>query len=112
MVSATKLEQFETNPWEQIKARLAGKISSQAYQNWVMRTAFEGAGDGVLRVIVPDQVTKEWMEQEYAEDIRVSVRELNLKVESVVFIPRAAALPTRVDNAATEPVFASAVGQI
>jgi len=112
MASAALNEHFEANPWDQIKARLAGKISSQAYQNWVMRTAFEGTDAGVLRVAVPDQVTKEWMEQEYAEDIRVSVRELNLKVESVVFIPRAAALPTRVDNAATEPVFASAVGQI
>ncbi len=29
------------------------------------------------------------MEQEYAEDIRISIRELNLPVESVVYIPRA-----------------------
>jgi chromosomal replication initiator protein len=112
MAAATMMEQFEINPWEQIKARLAGKISSQAYQNWVMRTAFEGADGRVLRVIVPDQVTKEWMEQEYAEDIRISVRELNLPVESVVYVPRAAPPPTRVDNTSTEPVFASAVGQI
>jgi chromosomal replication initiator protein len=112
MAAATMMEQFETNPWEQIKTRLAGKISSQAYQNWVMRTAFEGTEGGVLRVIVPDQVTKEWMEQEYAEDIRVSVRELNLPVESVVYIPRAAPPAVRADNISSEPVFASAVGQI
>jgi chromosomal replication initiator protein len=77
-----------------------------------MRTAFEGADAGVLRVIVPDQVTKEWMEQEYAEDIRVSVRELNLPVESVVYIPKSTPAPTRADNISNEPVFASAVGQI
>src|ERR1700734_1582917 len=111
MAAVTMVEHFEMNPWEQIKARLAGKISSQAYQNWVMRTAFEGSDGGVLRVIVPDQVTKEWMEQEYAEDIRTSIRELNLPVESVVYIPRTA--PTvRGDNISTEPVFASTVGQI
>jgi chromosomal replication initiator protein len=112
MAAATMMEQFETNPWEQIKTRLAGKISSQAYQNWVMRTAFEGTDGGVLRVIVPDQVTKEWMEQEYAEDIRVSVRELNLPVESVLYIPRTAPVAVRADGISSEPVFASAVGQI
>ena len=31
-----------------------------------------------MRVTVPDQVTKDWMEQEYAEDIRETIRELNL----------------------------------
>jgi chromosomal replication initiator protein len=116
MASAVLSEHFDANPWDQIKARLAGKISSQAYQNWVMRTAFEATDGGILRVAVPDQVTKDWMEQEYAEDIRISVRELNLRVDSVVFIPRAAAVQMRQENANTstsaEPVFASAVGQI
>jgi chromosomal replication initiator protein len=112
MAAATMVEQFEMNPWERIKARLAGKISSQAYQNWVMRTAFEGADGGVLRVIVPDQVTKEWMEQEYAEDIRISVRELNLPVESVIYFARATPVAARAENTASEPIFASASGQI
>jgi chromosomal replication initiator protein len=112
MAAATTVEQFETDPWERIKARLAGKISSQAYQNWVMRTAFEGADGGVLRVTVPDQVTKEWMEQEYAEDIRISVRELNLAVERVIYIARATPVAARAENTSTEPIFASASGQI
>jgi len=58
------------NPWEQIKAKLASKISSQAYEDWVVRTLFEAADGGALTVTVPDQATKEWMEQEYAEDVR------------------------------------------
>jgi chromosomal replication initiator protein len=115
MASAAVSEHFEGNPWDQIKARLAGKISSQAYQNWVMRTVFEAADGGVLRVAVPDQVTKDWMEQEYAEDIRVTLRELHLKFESVVFIPRATANRNEVprqDTSSAEPIFASATGQI
>ncbi len=115
MASVAVSEHFEGNPWDQIKARLAGKISSQAYQNWVMRTVFEGADGGVLRVAVPDQVTKDWMEQEYAEDIRATLRELHLKFESVVFIPRATIARNdapRQESAAAEPIFASAVGQI
>ena len=54
-----------SNVWDHIKARLAAKISAQAYENWIMRTAFEGLDQGVLRVTVPDQVTKDCMEQEY-----------------------------------------------
>jgi len=107
--------QFE-NPWEQIKVRLAVTISSQAYQNWVMRTRFERLESGVLRVLVPDQVTKEWMEQEYAEDIRTAVRELGLEVRSVAYIPASpTAAPASlhlVENGASEPIFASAGGQI
>ena len=61
------------DPWEQIKSNLAGKLSTQAYQNWLMRTALDGSDGNSLRVRVPDQVTKEWMEQEYAEQIRSSI---------------------------------------
>src|SRR5437879_4882415 len=82
--------QFESNPWDQIKNRLSGKISSEAYQNWVMRTAFERLDGAILNVTVPDQLTKDWMEQEYAEDIRSSLRELNIAVSQVIYTVRAA----------------------
>src|ERR1700689_371332 len=111
----------ESNPWEDIKAKLAARISPQAYQNWVMRTAFDGLDGRVLRVVVPDQVTKDWMEHEYAEDIRLVVRELNLNLEQIVYSARpapAAAISTGAqaftggENGSSEPIFASAVGQI
>jgi len=98
------------NPWEQIKARLTTKISGRAYEDWVTRTAFEGEEGGSLRVTVPDQVTKEWMEQEYAEVIRQAIRELNLPVERVIYTTRAtAAAPV---SHAQEPVFASPTSQL
>ena len=73
--------------WEQIKSRLVGKIGSQGYENWVMRTAFQGAEGGTLRVVVPDQVTKDWMEQEYADDVSNVIVELSLPVQRVVYVP-------------------------
>jgi chromosomal replication initiator protein len=104
------------NPWEQIKVVLAVKISSQAYQNWVMRTRFESLEGAVLRVAVPDQVTKDWMEQEYAEDIRAAVRELGLEIRSVVYVPASpmAAGPGAqvVESGSLEPIFGSANGQM
>src|ERR1017187_5364575 len=92
-IAAVATAMMESNPWEQIKARLATRVSSQAYQNWVMRTAFEGLSDGTLRVAVPDQVTKDWMEHEYADDIRAAIRELSLPVDNVIYVPAVTSMP-------------------
>jgi len=100
------------NPWEQIKARLTTKISLRAYEDWVTRTAFDGSEGGSLRVSVPDQVTKEWMEQEYAEDIRQSIRELNLPVERVIYTPRDAGFSAASAANSQEPAFASPASQL
>ena len=104
----------EANPWDRIKAKLASKISAQDYQNWVMRTAFDSADRSALRVKVPDQVTKDWMEQEYGEEIRNTIRELKLGIERVVYTPSAmtAAPAPTTESGSTEPIFASAGGQL
>jgi len=111
MGTATALE-FEGNPWDQIKHKLSAKISPQAYQNWMVRTSFEGLDSGVLRVAVPDQVTKDWMEQEYSEDIRAVVRELRLPIEQITYTVRAPQSSAVIESASPEPIFASAIGQI
>ena len=105
---------MQSNFWDQIKARIASKISPQDFQNWFMRTSFEGADGRTLRVTVPDQVTKDWMEQEYAEEIRHSIRDLNLDVDRIVYLPGAAvfAAPAPSENGGLEPIFASASGQL
>ena len=104
------------NPWEQIKARLTTRISARAYEDWVTRTAFDGSEGGVLRVNVPDQVTKTWMEQEYAEDIRETIRELNLPVERVVYTTQTASVTTTQMGAPASPsqdsMFASPSSQL
>jgi chromosomal replication initiator protein len=113
---------FESNVWEQIKSRLAEKITQQEYQNWVMRTALKRAEGGFLQVSVPDQVTKDFIEQEFSEQVRTAIRELNLTVQQVDYLPtqsngqepphhngdRAVAAA----DGGGEPVFASAVGQL
>ncbi|HLH41196.1 MAG TPA: chromosomal replication initiator protein DnaA [Bryobacteraceae bacterium] len=98
------------NEWERIKTILARKISPQSYQNWVVRTSFEGFDSGVVRVSVPDQVTKEFMEQEYAEEVRSAARELNLHIECVRYIPKPAHFSAPAESA--EPIFGSAVSHI
>jgi len=111
--AAAVAEAQELNTWDLIKAKLAERIAPQEFQNWVMRTALESLDHGALRVQVPDQVTKDFIEQEYTEQIRSTIRELNLPIESVVYLPhaepRTAADPS---PAATslEPAFSPAAG--
>jgi chromosomal replication initiator protein len=112
--TATAMTPMQLSIWEQIKSRLALKISPQDFQNWVTRTAYEGFDGRVLRVTVPDQVTKEWMEQEYTVEIRDAIQELSLTVERVLYLPSVAgfAQARPADNAGVEPIFASASGQL
>jgi len=106
-------EAQELNTWDLIKAKLAERIAPQEFQNWVMRTALESLDQGSLRVQVPDQVTKDFIEQEYTEQIRSTIRELNLPVETVVYLPHAEARAAVADiSSSLEPAFASAAGQL
>src|ERR1700744_1218186 len=72
--------------WEQIKARLGAKITPQAFQNWMYRTELESQENGVLRVLVPDQVTKDFLEQEYGSEIHEAIRELKLPIQTVLYV--------------------------
>jgi len=108
-------EARELNTWDLIKAKLAERIAPQEFQNWVMRTALESLDQGSLRVQVPDQVTKDFIEQEYAEQIRSTIQELNLPVDRVVYLPHAESRTAASDTApvnSLEPAFASAAGQL
>jgi chromosomal replication initiator protein len=97
------------NPWESIKRRLATKVTSKAYEDWVMGTVFERFDSGTLHVAVPDLVTKQWMEQEYGDDVRQSIRELELPVVALQYSARAnlTAQPERADQP-----FASSTSQL
>jgi chromosomal replication initiator protein len=97
------------NPWESIKQRLATKVTSKAYEDWVMGTVFERLEGGTLYVAVPDLVTKQWMEQEYGDDVRQSIRELDLPVVTLHYSARAnlTAKPEHSDQ-----LFASSTSQL
>jgi len=114
MGTAAAMMPMQSNIWDQIKSRLASKISPQDFQNWVTRTSFDGSDGRALRVSVPDQVTKEWMEQEYSVEIRDAIHELNLTIDRVVYVPSVAGFAPahQTENGAAEPIFASASGQL
>src|SRR5580658_10664245 len=106
---AAAMMPMHSNFWDQIKSRLASKISPQDFQNWVTRTVFEASDGRTLRITVPDQVTKEWMEQEYSVEIRDAIHELSLEIDRVQYIPSVAGLAPvhQTDSSGAEPIFAS-----
>ncbi len=76
----------ELDSWERIKVFLAEKIPPQAFQNWIQRTSLETEHQGVLRVGVPDDVTRACLEQEYSDDVRSAIRQLHLDVDRVEYV--------------------------
>jgi chromosomal replication initiator protein len=73
------------NIWEQVKTRISSRISAEAYQNWLSKTVFLKTEGGQLWVGVPDRVTKDWIEQEYAAEIASLTSELKLNVTQVFY---------------------------
>jgi chromosomal replication initiator protein len=73
------------NAWDQIKESLAGKISTEAYQNWFSETRLRQADGDCISVLVPDEATKDWVEREYAESVHAVIRDLNLPINRVVY---------------------------
>jgi chromosomal replication initiator protein len=71
--------------WEEIKNRLAAKLSGVAYQNWISRTALASFEDGRLTVRVPDAATEEWIRQEYTFEIESAVQDLNLPIRHIYY---------------------------
>ncbi len=71
--------------WETIKQHLTGKLSSESYQNWIARTRFLQTASGALTVQVPNEATRTWLEEEYADLIGSAIRELRLPIASVQY---------------------------
>ena len=72
-----------TNGWDQIKRYLESRISTEAYRNWIQKTDYEGQEENRLLVRVPDEVTKQWLEQEYGDQVRTAIHDLSLPIREV-----------------------------
>jgi chromosomal replication initiator protein len=74
-----------SNLWDQIKERFSNTLSREAYQNWIARTHLDVQQDGLLVVRVPDETTRQWIQQEYTSHVRRFVSELHLPVQKVEY---------------------------
>jgi len=101
------------NEWELIKDHIAGKLSTESYQNWIARTSFREVDGGTLRVSVPNEASRAWLEEEYADLVSASIRELKLPVENVRYElsvaqqPQPSVTPRGSDGGGSELMFRS-----
>lgn len=79
----------ENDVWQRIKSQLRGRLPSAAFQNWVARTELLSADGGKLTIAVPDEVTKIWLESEYAEKVSESARAAGVTVTEIRYQPSA-----------------------
>lgn len=73
----------EINVWDRIKEELHVKMKTEAFHNWVARTELLEQEENRLRVLVPDEATRVWLEREYAPKIQTAIHNLNLPVHEV-----------------------------
>lgn len=71
--------------WEEIKQRLANTVSAEGFQNWVSKTRFLRSDGDTLWVSVPNEATKEWMEQEYGNHVNSVIQGLRPPVARVIY---------------------------
>jgi hypothetical protein len=62
--------------WAQVKRRIAERINPDGYANWVELTCQVGWNGPCLLVWVPDEVTRDWLENEYAVHITEALASL------------------------------------
>ena len=104
---------MERDCWEQLKQRLAGELPREGFCNWIAGTQLRAAEGDTLRVSVPDEVTREWLETEYAGVIAAGMRSLKLPYVRVLYeTPRSAPPSQSTPAAAQEVVFASPDSQL
>ena len=73
------------NAWEEIKQSLAKRVRTEAFQNWVARTSYKNLADGCLTVTVPNELTRDWMQTEYAGLVRSIIRDHDLPVSAIEY---------------------------
>ena len=78
------------NGWEQIKRFLQSRLTSEEFHNWISRTELITEDQAIIRVAVPDQVTRDFLIQEYGGQVVAALAELHLPGRQVLYEVRQA----------------------
>jgi hypothetical protein len=68
-----RLPRPEHPDWDPVRAALEQRLPERAFENWVAHTYGLGSVNGVLRVAVDDETTREWIQEEYAEALAAAL---------------------------------------
>ncbi len=103
---------LRANIWGEIKTHLATHMSAQEFENWILSTEQRGFENGTLLVDVPDQVTKEYIEQEFSTQIQSTLRDLDLPIQSIIYLANGTngSMAGSAPNAGAAPVIRDTIG--
>ncbi len=73
------------NAWDRIKEHLAGRLTWESYQNWLRHTRLARQVAGCLWVWVPNEATRDWMENEYSSRVQGAIQDLAIPIQKVVY---------------------------
>ena len=75
----------KVNAWELVKQTLAASLSSESFENWVVRTSMARTDGETIFVSVPNEATRQWMEREYSAQVKEAISYLSLPFQNVVY---------------------------
>ncbi len=92
--------------WEDVSARLRNTLNETTYQTWFGQAEAGELGDGVFTIVVPNDFTREWIEEHFLAFLRTAASEaagaevrVALRVREDVVLP-----PLRAEGSAAEHV--------
>jgi len=71
--------------WQYILNEMKAKISKPSYDTWLSQTVVKGLTDKILTISVPNEFTKNWLDQRYTEVIDTLLYEMTGTELSVKF---------------------------
>jgi chromosomal replication initiator protein len=77
------------NPWEHIKQHLSRTLPEEAFQNWVARTELLEGTSECLRVAVPDDYSRMWLEKQLAPAVEQARKAAGLGNIEIRYVPAA-----------------------
>jgi chromosomal replication initiator protein len=97
------------NCWDQIRQYLQTKLSPAAYDNWFSKTDFRRLDGTTLYVTISDEITRQWMTQEYSGEVWSAIRDLNLPLKEVFYELASSQERPQVSEAANDTTFSPGI---
>jgi chromosomal replication initiator protein len=74
-----------SNIWDQLLARIETKVNRHSFYTWFKPTGFLSDRDGVIRVLVPNVLFRDWLTKHYSAVIDEALGELQRTGNTIVF---------------------------
>ena len=89
-MEAREINSSISGQWARVRGRLRADVGEAAFRSWLKPLTLMGIGKGVVRMAVPTRFMRDWVQSNYAEQIRLlwgDEDEQIRKVEIVVLPP-------------------------